>query len=54
MVFLKILIDFVICHVLPQLRALTEALQLPIEIFQADAPLITIGDEHKKPPVVLV
>ncbi|XP_012691573.2 deubiquitinase OTUD6B [Clupea harengus] len=37
-----------------ELRALTEALQLPIEIFQADAPLITIGDEHKKPPVVLV
>lgn len=37
-----------------ELRALTEALKLPIEIVQADAPVITIGEEYKKPPVVLV
>ncbi|XP_062384826.1 deubiquitinase OTUD6B [Sardina pilchardus] len=37
-----------------ELRALTEALKLPIQIFQADAPLIKIGEEYDKLPVVLV
>lgn len=37
-----------------ELRALTEILKLPIEIVQADAPLIKIGEEYDKPPVVLV
>ncbi|XP_041933140.1 deubiquitinase OTUD6B [Alosa sapidissima] len=37
-----------------ELRALTEALKLPIEVFQADAPLIKIGEEYDKLPVVLV
>ncbi|XP_030644908.1 deubiquitinase OTUD6B [Chanos chanos] len=37
-----------------ELRALTQVLQLPIEVIQAESPTITIGEEYSKPPVVLV
>ncbi|XP_063040814.1 deubiquitinase OTUD6B [Engraulis encrasicolus] len=37
-----------------ELRALTEALKLPIEVVQADTPLLTIGEEYKQPPITLV
>ncbi|XP_076864673.1 deubiquitinase OTUD6B [Brachyhypopomus gauderio] len=37
-----------------ELRALTNVLQLPIEVIQADSPTITIGEEYAKPPITLV
>jgi hypothetical protein len=38
----------------PQLRALTEVLKLPIEVIQADALDIKIGEEYDSPPITLV
>ena len=38
----------------PQLRALTQVLQLPIEVIQADASTIKIGEEFDSDPITLV
>lgn len=37
-----------------ELRALTQVLQLPIEVIQADSPTIRIGEEYEKAPVTLI
>ncbi|CAL8398168.1 deubiquitinase OTUD6B [Gadus morhua] len=37
-----------------ELRALTEVLKLPIEVIQADALDIKIGEEYDSPPITLV
>ncbi|XP_046875268.1 deubiquitinase OTUD6B [Hypomesus transpacificus] len=37
-----------------ELRALTQVLQLPIEVIQADSPTIKIGEEYDKAPVTLI
>lgn len=37
-----------------QLRALTQVLQLPIEVIQADASTIKIGEEFDSDPITLV
>uniref|UniRef100_A0A3B4C5V1 ubiquitinyl hydrolase 1 n=1 Tax=Pygocentrus nattereri TaxID=42514 RepID=A0A3B4C5V1_PYGNA len=37
-----------------ELRALTQVLQLPVEVIQADSPAIVIGEEYDKPPVTLI
>ncbi|XP_028978629.2 deubiquitinase OTUD6B [Esox lucius] len=37
-----------------ELRALTQVLQLSIEVIQADSPDIIIGEEFDKPPITLI
>ncbi|XP_038841960.1 deubiquitinase OTUD6B isoform X1 [Salvelinus namaycush] len=37
-----------------ELRALTQVLQLPIEVLQADSPAIMIGEEFDKSPITLI
>ncbi|XP_040859353.1 OTU domain-containing protein 6A [Ochotona curzoniae] len=37
-----------------ELRALSHILQTPIEVIQADSPVITIGEEYNKKPLILV
>ncbi|KAI1901674.1 hypothetical protein AGOR_G00036820 [Albula goreensis] len=37
-----------------ELRALTQVLQVPIEVIQADSPTIVIGEEYSKPPITLI
>ncbi|XP_004595324.2 OTU domain-containing protein 6A [Ochotona princeps] len=37
-----------------ELRALSHILQTPIEVIQADSPIITIGEEYNKKPLILV
>ncbi|XP_036371746.1 deubiquitinase OTUD6B [Megalops cyprinoides] len=37
-----------------ELRALTQVLQMPIEVIQAESPEIVIGEEYKKTPITLV
>ncbi|XP_062266357.1 deubiquitinase OTUD6B [Platichthys flesus] len=37
-----------------ELRALTQVLQLPIEVIQADTPAIKIGEEYKSEQITLV
>ncbi|XP_007249431.3 deubiquitinase OTUD6B [Astyanax mexicanus] len=37
-----------------ELRALTQVLQLPIEVIQADSPAIVIGEEYDKLPITLI
>ncbi|XP_008057016.1 OTU domain-containing protein 6A [Carlito syrichta] len=37
-----------------ELRALTHVLQTPIEVIQADAPVLVIGEEYFKKPLTLV
>merc|ERR1712168_675390 len=37
-----------------ELRALTQVLQLPIEVIQADSPAIQIGEEYKQAPITLI
>ncbi|KAL0961720.1 hypothetical protein UPYG_G00330840 [Umbra pygmaea] len=37
-----------------ELRALTQVLQLPIEVIQADSPAIIIGEEFDKQPITLI
>ncbi|XP_029369262.1 deubiquitinase OTUD6B [Echeneis naucrates] len=37
-----------------ELRALTQVLQLPIEVIQADSPAIKIGEEYGSEPIILV
>lgn len=37
-----------------ELRALTQVLQLPIEVIQADSPTLRIGEEYDKAPVTLI
>lgn len=37
-----------------ELRALTQLLKIPIEVLQADASLIKIGEEFSQPPIILV
>ncbi|XP_004474359.2 OTU domain-containing protein 6A [Dasypus novemcinctus] len=37
-----------------ELRALTHVLQTPIEVIQADSPVVVIGEEYTKKPLTLV
>lgn len=37
-----------------QLKALSQVLQLPIEVVQAESPSIIIGEENVKLPITLV
>ncbi|KAM9180456.1 OTU domain-containing protein 6A [Dugong dugon] len=37
-----------------ELRALSHVLQTPIEVIQADSPVVVIGEEYSKKPLVLV
>ncbi|XP_064204210.1 deubiquitinase OTUD6B [Anguilla rostrata] len=37
-----------------ELRALTQVLQMPIEVIQADSPTIVIGEEYKSAPITLI
>uniref|UniRef100_A0A8C1K2I5 ubiquitinyl hydrolase 1 n=1 Tax=Cyprinus carpio TaxID=7962 RepID=A0A8C1K2I5_CYPCA len=37
-----------------ELKALSQVLQLPIEVIQAESPSIIIGEENVKPPITLV
>nr|XP_006636061.1 PREDICTED: OTU domain-containing protein 6B [Lepisosteus oculatus] len=37
-----------------ELRALTHILQMPIEVIQADSPVVVIGDEYEKAPITLI
>ncbi|XP_049727650.1 OTU domain-containing protein 6A [Elephas maximus indicus] len=37
-----------------ELRALSHVLQTPIEVIQADSPVVVIGEEYAKKPLVLV
>ncbi|XP_016094898.1 deubiquitinase OTUD6B isoform X2 [Sinocyclocheilus grahami] len=37
-----------------ELKALSQVLQLPIEVIQAESPSINIGEEYDKPPITLV
>ncbi|XP_078731944.1 deubiquitinase OTUD6B-like [Lampetra fluviatilis] len=37
-----------------ELRALSHALEMPLEVVQASAPPITIGDEYHVPPITLI
>lgn len=37
-----------------QLKALSQVLQLPIEVIQAESPSIIIGEEYDKPTITLV
>ncbi|XP_027791574.1 OTU domain-containing protein 6A [Marmota flaviventris] len=37
-----------------ELRALSHILQMPIKVIQADSPIIVIGEEYKKKPLILV
>ncbi|XP_004694509.1 PREDICTED: OTU domain-containing protein 6A [Condylura cristata] len=37
-----------------ELRALSHILQTPIEVIQADSPIVLIGEEYTKKPLVLV
>lgn len=37
-----------------QLKALSQVLQLPIEVIQAESPSIIIGEEYDKPPITLM
>jgi len=37
-----------------QMRALSEVLQRPIEVIQADGPSVTVGDQFIAPPLRLV
>ncbi|KAM4630795.1 deubiquitinase OTUD6B [Polymixia lowei] len=37
-----------------ELRALTQVLQLPIEVIQADSPTIKIGEEYDNSPITLI
>uniref|UniRef100_A0A673KTM3 ubiquitinyl hydrolase 1 n=1 Tax=Sinocyclocheilus rhinocerous TaxID=307959 RepID=A0A673KTM3_9TELE len=37
-----------------ELKALSQVLQLPIEVIQAESPSIIIGEEYVKPPITLV
>ncbi len=37
-----------------QLKALSQVLQLPIEVIQAESPSVIIGEEFDKPPIALV
>ncbi|XP_051991104.1 deubiquitinase OTUD6B [Xyrauchen texanus] len=37
-----------------ELKALSQILQLPIEVIQAESPSIIIGEEYGKPPITLI
>ncbi|TRY84311.1 hypothetical protein DNTS_025423 [Danionella cerebrum] len=37
-----------------ELRALSQVLQLPIEVVQADSPSILTGEDFDKPPIILI
>ncbi|KAM3858468.1 deubiquitinase OTUD6B [Diretmus argenteus] len=37
-----------------ELRALTQVLQLPIEVIQGDSPTIKIGEEYDRDPITLI
>lgn len=37
-----------------ELKALSQVLQLPIEVIQAESPSIIIGEEYDKPPITLI
>ncbi|XP_069320365.1 OTU domain-containing protein 6A [Eulemur rufifrons] len=37
-----------------ELRALSHVLQTPIEVIQANSPVVVIGEEYKKKPLILV
>ncbi|XP_051519038.1 deubiquitinase OTUD6B-like isoform X1 [Myxocyprinus asiaticus] len=37
-----------------ELKALSQVLQLPIEVIQAESPSIIIGEEYGKPPITLI
>lgn len=37
-----------------ELKALSQVLQLPIEVIQAESPSVIIGEEYGKPPITLV
>lgn len=37
-----------------ELKALSQVLQLPLEVIQADSPCITIGEEYDKPKITLI
>ncbi|KAJ8273271.1 hypothetical protein GJAV_G00099650 [Gymnothorax javanicus] len=37
-----------------ELRALTQVLQMPIEVFQAESPAIIIGEEFNSAPLILI
>ncbi|KAG1947095.1 deubiquitinase OTUD6B [Pimephales promelas] len=37
-----------------ELKALSQVLQLPIEVIQAESPSIIIGEDYDKPPITLI
>ncbi|KAK2887057.1 hypothetical protein Q8A67_015285 [Cirrhinus molitorella] len=37
-----------------ELKALSQVLQLPVEVIQAESPSIIVGEEYDKPPITLV
>lgn len=37
-----------------ELKAISQVLQLPIEVIQAESPSIIVGEEYDKPPVTLI
>lgn len=37
-----------------ELRAVSEALSIPMEVVQAEGPMVSVGDDYKGEPVVLV
>lgn len=54
--FVKILFFFINMFIFSswQLKALSQVLQLPIEVIQAESPPIIIGEEYDKPPITLM
>ena len=48
-----VLISVVISLISLQVQALSQALKMSIDIYQADSPVLTVGEEHNSASIIL-